>query len=173
MNITLQPCSKEELHDLIKFSYQGDEDLISNYQAANRTFEECVDFNYNELINLAAKKDEPGEVFFWKIDMEGTIIGYCATIENEDKPHMLASCAIRKPYRWKEVLVDWLAAVEERLGTPYYIGLWNKNSRAINFFQKNGFTPVVSAEDPSYTYMVKGIELLNPEKLMNPWCQEQ
>lgn len=170
--VVLIAASKEELRDLIEFSYAGDADLIDLYQAGDRTFEECVDYNYNELISLIEDKQSPGEIYLWKVaidDGEAIVpVGYCATLENEDKPHMLLSCAIEKDFRNKEVLTGWLAAIEERVGVPYYIGLWDKNTRAIEFFQKNGFTAIQSPVE-SFKYLVKNPELLDITKLTASW----
>lgn len=165
----LVPLSKSGLRHLIEYSYEGDTDLIDKYQAGNRTFEECVEYNYNELVGYLTDPNFKGEIFFWQIRTDSDhVVGYCVTIENDEKPHMLLSCAINKKYRTKEILTAWLEAVEEKLGVPYYIGLWEKNTRAIEFFLKNGFDAFES-RDENYKYLVKKPELLNIEKLMASW----
>lgn len=165
--VSLVPVSKTDLRHLIEYSYEGDTDLIDKYQAGERTFEECVDYNYNELLGYLTDPNFKGEIYFWQVRTgDDHLAGYCATIENDEKPHMLLSCAINKKYRTKEVLTSWLEAVEEKLGVPYYIGLWEKNTRAIEFFLKNGFDAFDSPSE-RYKYLVKKPELLNPQKLFS------
>jgi RimJ/RimL family protein N-acetyltransferase len=162
--IELSSISLQELRPLIAYAYLEDNDLIERFQADTaRTYDQCVEYNYKEI---KAHIEDPvfkGDVRLWKIEANSEgghkAIGYCVTVENDDRPHMLLSYSINKAYRKAEYLVPWLQRVEEKLGVPYYTGLWNKNTRAINFFEKNGFKKF-EAQDMEYSYLVKNPELL-------------
>lgn len=66
-------------------------------------------------------------------------IGYTLVVFSERAPHELWTFGIHKDYRHKDVLISWLQKVEELLGLPYFTALHNCNTRAIEFFLKNGF----------------------------------
>lgn len=161
-DIQLIPVLINELKSLINFSYSGDGDLIASYQAqTTRTFEECVEFNYNEIashLNSSIYKDD---MQLWKITLtennKTKDIGYCVTIISDPPPGMLFSFAFNMVYRKQAYLTQWLRRVEELLWQPYYTALWNKNTRAIDFFKKNGFEAIPSAEHP-FNYLVKGAD---------------
>jgi len=74
-----------------------------------------------------------------------TLIGYSTTAQ-EPAP-MLFSFCIRKDYRTGPVLKGWLAALDALFGEDTWIvGLRDKNTRAISFFERNGF--VKATHDP-------------------------
>lgn len=170
--VKLIPTDIDSLLWLINFAYDGDNDLILNYQQGDRTFEECVEFNFNEIRDNMESNVFKDDMKLWSIGMEEdgergiTTIGYCVTVENEEQPHMLSSFAINSKYRSKEVLMKWLQAVEDKIGEGYYTAIWNKNTRAINFFKKNGFSDVV-IPDKTYTILTKFPD--NETKKKTPW----
>ncbi len=146
--LKLIPVSINELRDLIEFSYTGDVDLIQLYQAEDRTFEECVNFNFEE-IRLTV--DKLGiEVKMLKVVIENGAdredIGYCVIVFNEAAPPQLFSYAININYRKKVFMKDFLPEVEKRTGQVYYTALWERNSRAKNFFKNNGFEEMPQPE---------------------------
>ncbi len=145
LKLTLIPITLSELKPLIRYSYEGDTGLIEKYQAdTTRTLEQCVDFNFEEICTHI-KTVYNDQMKLWKIAIindEGykNVIGYCVTAEHENDIPKLFSFAINQKYRTKEILTDWLQAVEEKLKLPYHVILWNQNTRAINFFKKNNFS---------------------------------
>lgn len=166
MTVTLSPITLNELRPLIAYAYLGDDDLIQKYQAdTSRSYEECIDFNFNEIKGHIESK-EPIEVYLWKINYYGITIGYCVTLSHDsDAPDMLLSYSINKDYRTAIVLLQWLQAIEQEIGIPYYTGLWSKNTRAIGFFEKNGFVRFDVPGREDYVYLVKNPELLDRKKL--------
>lgn len=52
---------------------------------------------------------------------------------------ILFSFGINVNFRRKEILTKWLEAVRKEIGTDYAVTLNLKNSRAIMFFERNGF----------------------------------
>lgn len=166
--ISLLPITLDELKPLIAYAYAGDNDLIEKYQAdTTRTYQQCVDFNFNEIAELSSAHKNVSIWEIWRDEGDlSNAIGYCVTINNEDQPGMLLSYSINKKYRDAEILTSWLMEVEEELGTPYYTGLWAKNTRAISFFEKNGFALLPASEREDYVYLVKNIELLDRKALL-------
>lgn len=168
------PITQQELLPLIYFSYLGDTDLIDKYQGGDRTFEECVDFNYREIIEHMADKDFEGNIRLYAISLQAgdevDNIGYCVVAEKPTGPHMLMSFAFNIHYRKSVFLVDWLRKIQSLLGDTYYTALWNKNERAINFFVKNGFQQFDSP-DKTFKYLVKSPELINKQNWL--WLAQQ
>lgn len=168
MKVQLIPANQSELRHLINFAYDGDTDLIEKYQAGDRTFEECVDFNCDEIIQKMSDPVFAGDMRIWKIMLqvgdEVGDIGYCVTVENEMAPHWLYSFAVNIKYRKREILQQWLSEIEKHIGQTYYAALWNVNTRAISFFSKNGFTAKKRKED-IFTYLFKGYDLISKKEL--------
>ncbi len=158
IELKLIPISIGELKPLIRFSYEGDTDLIEKYQAGDRCFEDCVEFNYEEIKNHLSDNYKDS-MKLWRIGLDGGheihSIGYCVTVGKDESLKMLLSFAINIRYRKKELLIEWLKAIEKQIGEPYYTCLWNKNTRAIDFFKKNGFDEMQSG-DGTFKYMAKG-----------------
>lgn len=164
IELKIIPCSLSGLKDLIRYSYESDAELIEKYQAGERSLEECVDFNYGEIEYYYNNKVYQGDISLWKIALrsgkEINPIGYCVTIKNDGMPNVLMSFAININYRKSVFLTSWLTALENIVGESYYTVLWNKNTRAIDFFKKNGFVEKPCVREPRCTYLIKGENLI-------------
>lgn len=146
----------EHLKAHIHNAYREDDDLIEKYQVdITRTFDQCVDFNFEEIQKRKEEYGDKMQQFIVALQDEESSyhasIGYCVIAHPEDSNPMLFSFAIQKKWRTKEILQDWLKAIEEKLGPNYYTALWNQNTRAINFFKKNGF---VAIPNEAYGYHI-------------------
>ena len=134
-----------ELHEIylsdlpgyVKIAFDGDSDLLSNIHISPGSLDHCVDNTMGMIMENASFYDKDMRVF--RVERGDEVIGYTVVIINEKAPNELYSFGINIKYRKKDILLCWLSEVEKILGKPYYIVLWSKNQRAIDFFEKNGF----------------------------------
>ena len=136
--VKLIPVEKDEIKSLITLAFEGDNELLDIYhKLAPATLEECVN---NTFAFINENKDFYNEdMLCFKVTVNGIEVGYTITIKNETFPNELYSFGIKKEFRTWEITSQWLNKINELLGLPYYMVLWSKNTRAINFFERNGF----------------------------------
>ena len=137
MPVHLIPIDQEDVLFHVENAFAGDAELLEQYHTSPGPLKHCVE-NTMQFINENAayyKKD----MEFYALVFGGQVIGYTIVIKNDKVPNELYSFGINMAFRIKEVVTSWLKAVKEILGVPYYIVLWSRNTRAINFFEKNGF----------------------------------
>lgn len=136
--VKLTPIDKGELKPLVTLAFEGDNELLDTYHTlAPATLEECVN---NTFAFIDKNKDFYNEdMSCFKVTVNGIAVGYTITIKNEKMPNELYSFGIKKEFRTWEITSQWMERLQTILGTPYYMILWAKNTRAINFFERNGF----------------------------------
>ena len=136
MKVALTPIKAEDMRLYVLSAFSDDLDLLTQYHISPGSLDHCVDHTM-EFIDENAKyyKDD---IKFYAVKYGEVVIGYTIVILNEKTPNELYSFAINVNYRKKDILQEWLQEVKKELG-EYYIVLWSKNTRAINFFEKNGF----------------------------------
>jgi hypothetical protein len=144
MKISLHPVTLNQIKHTILFSFANDEELQRNIPNPKESYEQTVERIYNcirDLFKCSVYEGSKIELYNVILDSEfgWQLIGYTVLIKNTDIPHELYSFAIKSLFRDKETVLAWLAEIDKSLGDYYYIGLHNENSRAINFFLKNGF----------------------------------
>lgn len=137
MELHLAPTRLEEIGQYVENAFNGDINLLNTFHTSPGTLQHCVD-NTMEFIheNAAYYKDD---IEFYAVILDGVAIGYTVIIRNEQIPNELYSFGINIKHRRKDILLAWLKTIREKIGVPYYIVLWSKNTRAINFFERNGF----------------------------------
>lgn len=129
--VKLIQISKEELPELVYFSYEGDFDLLEKFHLEKYTLEEAV-LKTLELVN---EHDEQVYLSYKKIIFNNKTIGY-TIITGE----FLYSFCIRKEFRTEEVKNGWFELLIKECGKNMKIGLMSNNTRAINFFKKRGYS---------------------------------
>lgn len=146
--INLIPVSVEELRTLLVIAFQNDTELLEKYTpVTGETFIECIDrceSTIKEMLTGSIYAQSAKQIYrvewqqipFFK----AVTIGFSVLVINEELPHELFSFGINIKYRKPIILSKWLNALEEKLGKFYWLSLWKRNERAINFFVKNGFT---------------------------------
>lgn len=141
MKIKLIPADRSQLKELITFAFEGDNDLLDKYHISPGSLEHCVNHTFTFIDKNKDFYQSDMHIFSVgiQIDEEYKTIGYTITITNETNPHELYSFGIRKEYRIKEIKEAWLIAIDEVIPPPYSIVLWSVNTRAIDFFRRNGF----------------------------------
>lgn len=130
-----------KLKNAIAVAFDGDEDLrkyhikptlLDNKQMAFHTYREI------------GKQRDPGKasLYYYGVYVSGehgtALVGF--TVICRLPLAMLYSFGINHQYRNKEVLTKWLECVQDKFeGIPFGTVLNIKNTRAIRFFEKNGF----------------------------------
>lgn len=137
-DIQLIQIEKSELKSLITLSFEGDNELLDIFHIkAPATLDECVNNTFSFIENNKDFYAEDMKIFKLIRGMEA--IGFTVIIENEHLPNELYSFGIKKEYRTWDITSKWMELLQKILGVPYYIILWSRNTRAINFFERNGF----------------------------------
>lgn len=141
MEINLIPISKEEVKQYVTLAFEGDRDLLETYHISPGDLDHCVSHTCGFI---EENKDFFGDrIEICKVELRDNEkvedIGFTAIILHNDKPNELYSFGIAKQFRKQEILTLWLKEIESILLLPYFIVLWSKNTRAIEFFKRNEF----------------------------------
>lgn len=137
MELKLLKIPREEIAFHVRRAFEGDERLLNEYHISPGTLDHCVSDTMNFINENADFYKE--DIEFYSVTLYGVSIGYTIVIRNDKKPNELYSFGINIEQRTNEVRNAWMMELERLLGKPYYIVLWAKNTRAINFFERNGF----------------------------------
>lgn len=138
MHVRLVKIDRRSLSYHVKLAFDGDRELMDNYHISPGTLNHCVAHTM-EFIEQNADHYKDDIEFYAVVYNVETVIGYTIIIRNATHPNELYSFGINVKYRQKDILMAWMDQVKEKIGEPFYIVLWSKNTRAINFFEKNGF----------------------------------
>src|SRR6516165_2661666 len=138
--VKLIPTDFEYLSAYVQWAFEGDNELLEHYHISPGPLEHCVGHTMKFIEdNLAYYGND---IKFFAVAKDNVTIGYTVVIKNQKVPNELYSFGINKNYRDKETLMEWLEVIEEELKSPYYMILWAKNTRAIEFFKRNGFDEI-------------------------------
>lgn len=121
----------------VKLAFEGDDDLLTRYHISPGTLDHCSEHTLGFIRENADFYKKDIEFYAVVKDVE-TPIGFTIVIRNEGR-NELYSFGIGVKYRNEENRKGWLKEVEETIGKNYYLVLWSKNTRAIEFFERNGF----------------------------------
>lgn len=137
IQVSLVPIDKADMEHFVSLAFEGDDKLLEQYHVSPGTLEHCVQHTMGFIEENVNHYKE--DIKFFAVIVGEAEVGYTIIIENENLPNELYSFGINKKYRSEEVKTEWLKKLTDIFKTPYYIVLWSKNSRAINFFERNGF----------------------------------
>jgi hypothetical protein len=137
MKVNFIPISLQDVEPYVYHAFNEDEELLHIYHISPGTLDHCVEHTMNFIKENAAFYGE--DMKFYKLLFLGKSIGYTVFIKNASQPNELYSFGINIKFRKQDILINWLEGVKENIGNDYTVALWEKNSRAINFFKKNGF----------------------------------
>lgn len=137
MNVFLDSVPFGCLKEYIHVGVQGDDefkDYFETKQVKPTVCEHIFDFidEARHLMGLKYYK------VFLKDNGRMRVIGF--TVLSKYPTPWLYSFAINKEYRNREVLSEWVKSLKKELGDTWILTLYNKNTRAINFFKKQGLT---------------------------------
>ncbi len=164
IELKLIPINLSELYPLIKYSLQGDEEILHYQRHPEKSMQECCQYIYDSIAKFYNNPVFENDMQLWNVVLQsGRVvdsIGYTVTVLNDKIPNTLYSYAIKKEYRKKVFLTSWLNAIEQITGQDYYTALYNRNTRAIDFFKKNGFEDFDN-RDNTFKYLIKGPNKIN------------
>lgn len=119
----------EDLGEYVSIAFKDDKDLLTEYSHYS-TMEELIETNVANTIELAKTK----EVKCYGLFLEDTPIGFTVISER-----LLYSFGINLYCRQKEVKAIWLSWLRRVFDNNFVVCLYSKNTRAINYFQRNRF----------------------------------
>lgn len=128
----MQQVNKDQLLPLILLAFKSDDNLV-NYHISPGTPEHMAEHTYGHIMD---GNHEP--LYIYAIEVDGRAVGF-TVLTNVPYEYML-SFGINKLYRNDVVKKRWLELVKELFrGEKFAVPLYTKNTRAIKFFQDNGF----------------------------------
>jgi len=117
------------LQEFVSVAFEEDSDLLTEYSDYS-TMEELIQTNVANTVELAKTK----EVKCYGMFLEQTPIGFTVLSEK-----MLYSFGINIYCRQKDIKTGWLNWLNSVFDNNFVVCLYRKNTRAINYFLKNGF----------------------------------
>lgn len=126
-----------EIAPHVRKAFEGDNDLLSTYHISPGDLDHCVSDTLRCIYENADHYKE--DMVCYKVALDGDPIGYTIVLIDENNPCELYSFGINIEHRNAALLQEWIGKVKEKIGKVFFTILWNKNTRAINFFKKNGF----------------------------------
>jgi hypothetical protein len=151
MKVQLIRIEPEELRKYISIGWADDHELYEKYHTIQGTFEQCVDHGLNTILEGTDNYDFGIEYYKIVLTEDDFAISIGFTVIIKKPENYLFSFGINIEYRKKEILIQWLNCVERIFDDMYIVMLNEKNIRAINFFEKNGFEKFVNPIDKSVT----------------------
>jgi diamine N-acetyltransferase len=174
MNISIRPCLASELETLQKIGYETFDDT---FRAWNKP--ENIDHYLAEAFHperLFTELSNPDSHFFF-LFVEDDLAGYikvnvapAQSDLNDPQSLEIERIYVRKSYKGKGLgtrLMDYALQLAVKMGKRYaWLGVWDRNSDAIAFYQKMGFTEVgrhpFMLGDDLQTDLIMRKELSNP-----------
>lgn len=129
-------------YDLIESNFKLDKDLIKKYHIEEgNCYKTASKRTYNDLL----KADKSFKLYgvFFKEDL----LGFFGTEFN----NYVNTIFVKPIYRNKEYMKNFFSLIKETVGDKFYTALYNKNTRAIDFYKKNG--GVVFGKKDNYTIL--------------------
>lgn len=143
-SITLQRVNYEGLNDLIGPVYRDDADLPKYHYSGGQSTH-WQDMAACTLERLAAMA-EALPLEHYAVRNYGQDMGYVSILRHDEARHhlpTLVSFAIHPAHRNSLVLSAWLLALSALFGEETWVTvLREKNTRAISFFERNGFVKI-------------------------------
>jgi N-acetylglutamate synthase-like GNAT family acetyltransferase len=118
--------------ELLTELFSTDKELLSTYHIlAPSTAEICAERTLNDL------KENNVEIHL--IEQDNKVIGYYG-IEKDGWVNNLTGFFLKPEFRTKENIVNFWNKIENNFDKDYYIGVYAKNTRAIEFLNKKTTT---------------------------------
>jgi len=119
----------KDIFEYVSIALKEDEKLIAKYHFQDFTMDELIVNNVKNIEELAKTK----EVKCYGLFLEDTPIGFTVISEN-----MLYSFGINVYCREPEIKKVWMHWLRRIFNNNFVVCLYRENTRAINFFLRNG-----------------------------------
>lgn len=136
--VTISSIQKDQLLHHILIGFGGDADL-AKYHIAPGDTQSMAENSFSRI----EEYEEYGTLEYYAVKMNEDVIGFTVFMKKEGKMPILVSFAINVLYRVGFILKAWLGLLIDKC--HFFVGLNDKNTRAIKFFLNNKFS--VHAEE--------------------------
>lgn len=127
--IRIKKISFGHLYGLVQLAYENDKELFEKYHLKPMGLDQCVICTMDLIEEVAKTKN----LTYYKILWNNEPIGYFITYDN-----ILYSYAISIRFRKKNILIAWWSEIKKLLEPIFATGLYENNTRAISFLEKQG-----------------------------------
>lgn len=117
------------MYGLVQLAYENDKELFEKYHLSKMNLNDCVKSTMGLIEDVAQTKD----LIYYKILWNNEPIGYFITYDN-----ILYSYAVGVRFRKKNILIAWWAEIKKLLEPIFATGLYENNTRAISFLERQG-----------------------------------
>lgn len=125
-------------YDLIESNFKLDKDLIKNYHIEDKNcYKVASKRTYDDLL----KADKSFELY--GVFLKDDLLGFFGTEFN----NYINTIFVKPIYRNKEYMKQFFNLIKKTVGDKFYTALYNKNTRAINFYKKNNGVVVEKTDD--------------------------
>jgi ribosomal protein S18 acetylase RimI-like enzyme len=141
---------KATIHDLVQLQNIGRQTFIETFAAVN-TRENMAKYVAEGFSaeKLSAELNDPGSEFYFAVN-DDTVIGYLKLNFGTSQTELKGPDAVEieriyvlKEFHGKNVgqllYEQAIELAKQRNATYVWLGVWEENARAINFYEKNGF----------------------------------
>lgn len=136
MKVFLEHIAIAQLRSYVYLAFREDEEL-KKYHISPGSYRHMAMHNYQNILNYKDQYDM--ECYKVVKEVEGVRHDIGFTVVIKQPVPLLLSFGINVINRTKEIVTGWLEQMKGIFSEPYVVGLWEKNERAISFFEKNGF----------------------------------
>jgi ribosomal protein S18 acetylase RimI-like enzyme len=150
MKLVLRECTKDDINELRELSYKTYNDTFKDANTPSNMksyLEKAFDINklHNELLNTNSQ--------FYFLYVNDELAGYLKLNESDAQTEAYGpqSIEVERIYVKKEfhskglgrvLLNKAIALANEQRKSFIWLGVWEKNDKAINFYKRNGFYPI-------------------------------
>lgn len=135
-SITVRKIPLSEIQDFCEIAFRGDNLFIEKYHLHDDTMDDLITNNVLNIFELSSQM----KVKCYSVYFENKAIGFTVISKG-----LLYSFGIKKEYRTKEIVLTWLEWVKNLLDNDFIVCLLPENTRAIDFFTRNGL--IISTTD--------------------------
>lgn len=127
--IRVKKVSKARIKDYINIAFKDDKELGNYHILGNVSLDKMVSDTVYRILDTTLGFDSK----FYEIIKDKTPIGFFVIVGR-----FLYSFGVNNKFRSKENLVEWFEIVKKELHYSFYSVMNEKNTRAIEFLQKQG-----------------------------------
>lgn len=129
MTFDIEKIEISDLYEFVSIGLKEDEDLINKYHFQDENMQMLIENNIKNITELAVTKP----VVCYGLFLEGQAIGFSVICER-----LLYSFGINVYCRQREIVLEWFKGIRLIMKDNFVVCLYRENTRAIDFFTRNG-----------------------------------